>query len=355
MSVPNTTFRSFIEKLGGTDPSEFIGEEGDLFWNPNTGSLRVSDGSTPGGMAVTGVTTVGNGGPIQQSLIPDGDGVYDLGSSSAKWKDLYLTNNTMYLGSTPVSINGGSLSVDGNAIPTTNEVKTAAENASVNARILSNTNRVIYSDGAMATTNPHNFSSGGWYHQTKDGSYIRWNFWTPSPNTEVVGDRATLGTLESGWCLFYAWSTNSKLPYFQFYTMPKRGDSDNHAGWYRSRVTYSAPAGTHTIGEPQLLYFGTNPNVFPGIPRVELTLEGATQGPMDPDEEIFASYVATSTGLSDDEVMFSTTNVGFQYSGKRYNYSLYSVPDGASGINTSFVAANGTTFDIRDGLIIGMS
>ena len=27
-----------------------------------TGSLRVSDGSTPGGMAVTGITTVGGGG-----------------------------------------------------------------------------------------------------------------------------------------------------------------------------------------------------------------------------------------------------------------------------------------------------
>ena len=55
MSIPNTTFRSFVEKLGNTPPSEFIGEEGDLFWDPNNGSLRVS--KTPGGMAVTGVTT----------------------------------------------------------------------------------------------------------------------------------------------------------------------------------------------------------------------------------------------------------------------------------------------------------
>ena len=54
------------------------------FWNPETGSLRVSDGSTPGGMAVTGITTVGQGGPIQQSLIPDGDAQYDLGSPYCK-------------------------------------------------------------------------------------------------------------------------------------------------------------------------------------------------------------------------------------------------------------------------------
>ena len=61
MSVPNTTYRSFVEKLGNTPASEFIGEEGDLFWNPETGSLRVSDGSTPGGIAAsaTGTQTLG--------------------------------------------------------------------------------------------------------------------------------------------------------------------------------------------------------------------------------------------------------------------------------------------------------
>ena len=53
MSVPNTTFRSFVEKLGGTDASEFVGDEGDLFWKPEDASLRISDGTTPGGVAVT--------------------------------------------------------------------------------------------------------------------------------------------------------------------------------------------------------------------------------------------------------------------------------------------------------------
>lgn len=355
MSVPNTTFVSFVEKLGGTPANEYIGNEGDLFWNPETGSLRVSDGSTPGGMAVTGITTVGQGGPIQQSLIPDGDAQYDLGSPTAKWRDLYLTNTTMYLGSTPISIHSGSLAVDGEVISTTNEVKTAAQEASVNARIVANTDRMVYSDGAMATSNPNLLSNGGWYHATEDGSYVRWNFWTPSPNTEVVGDIATLGSLESGWCLWYPWSTDTVYPFFQFYTLPERGANDNAAAWYRSRVTYSKGPDTHVIGEPKLLYFGTNPNVFPGVPRVQLEKEFTTEGPEGPEEQIFSSYLATSTGLNDDDAMFSTTNVGFQYYGKRYNYSLYAVPDGSAGLTTSFVAANGTTFEIRDGMIIGMS
>ena len=38
-----------------------------------------------------------NGGGVNSSLIPDQDGVHDLGSASRKFRDLYLTNATLYL------------------------------------------------------------------------------------------------------------------------------------------------------------------------------------------------------------------------------------------------------------------
>ena len=110
MAIPNTTFRAYVEKLGATEAATFIGNEGDLFYDPNTASLRVSDGSTPGGVPVAGVTSVS--GPVQQSLIPDADGTLDLGSPTNH--DVYLTNNTMYLGGTSVAIStSGKLAVDG--------------------------------------------------------------------------------------------------------------------------------------------------------------------------------------------------------------------------------------------------
>ena len=115
MAIPNTTFRAFVEKLGDTEAADFIGNEGDLFYDPNTASLRVSDGVTPGGLPVTGVTTVS--GPLQQSLVPDADDTYDLGSPTNQWRDLYLTGNTMYLGGVPVSMNAGQLEVDGAVRP----------------------------------------------------------------------------------------------------------------------------------------------------------------------------------------------------------------------------------------------
>ena len=69
MAIPNTTFRAYVEKLGATEAATFIGNEGDLFYDPNAASLRVSDGTTPGGVPVAGVTSVS--GPVTQSLVPD--------------------------------------------------------------------------------------------------------------------------------------------------------------------------------------------------------------------------------------------------------------------------------------------
>jgi len=49
-----STYRAFLSKMGGTDPSTYIGREGEIFWNPTDGSLRLSDGTTQGGNAIAG-------------------------------------------------------------------------------------------------------------------------------------------------------------------------------------------------------------------------------------------------------------------------------------------------------------
>ena len=56
MAIENTTFRLLVEKLGGSDPSVFVGNEGEVFYDPDASSptLRLSDGSTAGGIAIGG-------------------------------------------------------------------------------------------------------------------------------------------------------------------------------------------------------------------------------------------------------------------------------------------------------------
>src|SRR6056300_1073980 len=53
------------------------------------------------------VDTGGHTVTFSANLIPSVDGTYDLGSSSAKWKDLYLTGNSIKLGGITISDLGG--------------------------------------------------------------------------------------------------------------------------------------------------------------------------------------------------------------------------------------------------------
>ena len=59
--MSNKTYVAFVDKQGGTTASSYIGNEGELFYDPTTTTLRVSDGSTPGGIAVnSGGSDIGN-------------------------------------------------------------------------------------------------------------------------------------------------------------------------------------------------------------------------------------------------------------------------------------------------------
>jgi hypothetical protein len=52
--IDNTTYRILVEKLGGSQANEFTGDEGELFYDPNIPELKLSDGSTVGGLTIAG-------------------------------------------------------------------------------------------------------------------------------------------------------------------------------------------------------------------------------------------------------------------------------------------------------------
>lgn len=136
-AIPNTIFRPFVEKLGATEITEFIGNEGEIFYDPEGGGLRLSDGSTPGGVpfgesgdisnitAGIGLTGGGNTGDvvialdrasgaglggivlgdIDGSLLPSATLSFDLGSETRRWRDIYLSGNTIFLGISSITTN----------------------------------------------------------------------------------------------------------------------------------------------------------------------------------------------------------------------------------------------------------
>lgn len=63
-----TTWRLFPEKLGGANTTTFVGDAGEIFYDPSSTTLRISDGATPGGL-----TLLGAGGTDSQTLSLVGD------------------------------------------------------------------------------------------------------------------------------------------------------------------------------------------------------------------------------------------------------------------------------------------
>jgi hypothetical protein len=84
-----------------------------------TGANNAADArALLGAVSLSGDTMTGNlnvaATLITQNVIPDANVTYDLGSSEARFKDLWLSNSTIYLGEASISAQGGNVSF-GNA------------------------------------------------------------------------------------------------------------------------------------------------------------------------------------------------------------------------------------------------
>ena len=101
----SVVYRALVEKLGAASTATFVGNEGELFWDPTSTTVRISDGSTPGGVGIGGGGGGGSYGDTDvealfQSysfhLLPSVNAQYDIGSAEFKIRHLYLSQNTLY-------------------------------------------------------------------------------------------------------------------------------------------------------------------------------------------------------------------------------------------------------------------
>jgi len=90
---------------------------------------RLTSGSKNTILDNTGKLTVS--GPI----VPDTNVAYDLGATGARWKDLYLSGNTIYLGNATITNDSGNISFNGVSIPTGTYNVTGFRNYDLNVSV----------------------------------------------------------------------------------------------------------------------------------------------------------------------------------------------------------------------------
>ena len=71
-------------------------------------------------------------GQVAFSIIPDQNEIHDLGTPTLRFRDIYLSNSTIYLGSNSISMANGNMQVNGNELVTNSRLlEEAAERARV--------------------------------------------------------------------------------------------------------------------------------------------------------------------------------------------------------------------------------
>lgn len=115
MTIPNSTYRVLVEKFGDSDPTQFIGNEGEVFYDPNTAELKLSDGTTPGGITVGGGGTGGGGGGGESFWASSGVGIHTLsnvgiGTTNPQYK-LHVIGDARVTGI--LTVGNSSITLDG--------------------------------------------------------------------------------------------------------------------------------------------------------------------------------------------------------------------------------------------------
>ncbi len=95
---------------------DFVGDK-DLLWYDESGILRLGDGVTPGGIPLNLGGGSGTTSTVFNNFLPGINNTYNLGSPSERWRTLYLSSSTFFVGNNTVTIAGtGTILVNGVAI-----------------------------------------------------------------------------------------------------------------------------------------------------------------------------------------------------------------------------------------------
>ena len=198
VSVP-TANGAIIMTVSGNTSATFFTTGVSLTGNVTSGNINTvnlyanylhGDGSNINFNAVSG------------NIIPAGNAVYSLGNATNQWKDLYVSNSTIYLGNIPLTGTSNTLSFAGNDLVSANTPING--NLSVTGNVYGG--RLFTSTGVISTafpntvmsignTNPSTIFMGSNANITM-GNVSKQT--TINGNTSIVGNLSTTGNIVAG-------------------------------------------------------------------------------------------------------------------------------------------------------------
>lgn len=205
---------------------------------------------------------------------------------------------------------------------------------------LLSTNTAIAGGETAGIADPTEQNAGWYFKNSADVTdKINW-YYVANSNPAFT---MTLGALDGMYAVVNVRAGGA--PYFTVYTKPTgTGDA---ASWYKSRQNY-VPAGldlTAYVGQTILLYWGTDPGDFIGLPRVQCSIEPSTTvGTQAGAEEILFAALSTSTGYAADHYEFVVSDVAYTHNGTTFQYQLSSPggsPAAAATPDDAFVRLDG--------------
>jgi hypothetical protein len=137
----------------------------ELIYTTDTQLVYVGDGTTAGGILVGSGGGNGNYGNanvvallnsgLGGNIIPTVDSLYSLGNSTNQWKDLYVSNATIYLDNVPLTANSTTVFYDGVPLLSadgTADITTTGNITGGNVVIATIGGGITFADGTTQTT-----------------------------------------------------------------------------------------------------------------------------------------------------------------------------------------------------------
>lgn len=156
MTIANVNIRQVLLKRGTTVRSEaYVGPLGELTLDTDLDTVRVHDGVTPGGITTLAtqaqINAITSGTATFGNIIPSANVTYSLGNEQYQWRDLWVSNNTIYIGNTPITVSGNSLLVNGATV----------SGGSADRLVNGDNSAILNSDGSLTFPNNLNITQDG--------------------------------------------------------------------------------------------------------------------------------------------------------------------------------------------------